>query len=146
MLQSLSPLSALPSAMYLVSHSPARRKVLLSSLERQGWRTGGTSWVLTDTLLYNPFLGHTKANLKNNSPKIHPNPTHVFSLSGGFQTLTTAMPEISPLLPSLDPFTMRSEPPPVWQQDRAVKWLFVSSTYFLHSLFRIFIESNHIMS
>lgn len=146
MLQSPSCLSALPSAMYLGSHPPARREVLLSSLERQGRRTGGTSWVLTDTLLYNPFLGHIKANLKNKVPQ-YSSPSHPrFSLSGDFQTLTTAMPKIPPLLPSLDPFTTRSEPPLVWQQHLSVKWLCVSSTYFLHCLPRIFIESNCMMS
>lgn len=72
MLQSLSHLGTLPSVMCSASHPPARLEVLLASSWRQGWRAGGTSWVLSDTLLYELFQGFIQADLKNEIPPSFP--------------------------------------------------------------------------
>lgn len=143
MLQSLSHLGTLPSVMCSVSHPPARLEVLLASLWRQGWRAGGTSWVLSATLLYELFQGFIQADLKNEIPQAFP---QRFAISRAFQTLRAAMPKVATLLPSLDVFTASFGQFPVWQQDLFVEWLFVSSAYLSHSLLRIFIESNLTMS
>lgn len=102
MLQSLSHLGTLPSVMCSASHPPARLEVLLASSWRQGWRAGGTSWVLSDTLLYELFQGFIQADLKNEIPQAFP---QRFAISRAFQTLRAAMPKVSALLPSLDVFT-----------------------------------------
>lgn len=114
MLQSLSHLGTLPSVMCSVSHPPARLEVLLASLWRQGWRIGGTSWVLSDTLLYELFQGFIQADLKNKISQAFP---QCFAISRAFQTLTSAMSRSPLSFPALMSSQPRSGQFPAWQWD-----------------------------